>query len=146
MCQICLAVIWEHSQQQCWRMSPQASSGPHSWAHLATDWSDAACCQSLRQHVQYQITGLSFFSPASGSMHAWQQLCASFCAFAENAFLRVKCGLPWIVGPCAGESSVQVDVCPQGDDAMSSLSPAQLVLRALASMLYLVFLVLFSIS
>ena len=52
----------------------------------------------------------------------YARLLAAICAFAENAYLCVKCGLPWIVGHYAGESSVQVDVYPQGDDAMSFLS------------------------
>ena len=65
-------------------------------AHLTADWSDAACCQSLRQRVQCQITHLFFLSPLPWA-DSVLYVCLTaalrvLCIFAENASSCAKWG------------------------------------------------------
>ena len=66
----------------------EAISPPASNCLSAADWSDAACWQSLQQHVRCQITCLFFFSTASGWLGA---LCAPHCSDAHPLCICREC-------------------------------------------------------
>ena len=76
-------------------------------AHLTADWSDAACCQSLRQSLRCHITCFFFFFFSHScfgltwcSTRASLQRSASFAHLQRMRPLR-KMGPPWITGPYA---------------------------------------------
>ena len=62
-------------------------------AHLTADWSDAACCQSLRQRVRCQITRLFCLGLTLCSTRASLQRCASF-AHLQRVGPLCKMGSP----------------------------------------------------